>query len=68
MKPKYKVGDLVELPYFRGKQPLGLVTRVRRYPGGGRVAGYVLLMSGGNEYEMDADSWDETESSLVQEM
>lgn len=69
MKPKYKVGDLIRLPsWARARPRLGLVTRVRRRPGAGWVKSYVLLMSGGNEYEIDLGSWDEEHSNLVQEM
>jgi len=69
MKLKYKVGDLIRLPAWSAARPrLGLVTRVRRRPGAGRVESYVLLMSEGNEYEMDLGSWDEENSILVQEM
>ena len=68
MNREYKVGDLVQLrPQFKKDgHRLGLVTRVRRYPGAGRVWCYVLLMSGGWEYEMEVFSWDEENSSLVQ--
>ena len=68
MNIRYSVGDLIRLPGWsagRGGH-LGLVTRVRRYPGTGQVKSYVLLMSGGNEYEIDLGSWDEEHSSLVQ--
>ena len=65
----YSVGDLIRLPVGSSKRArLGLVTRVRRRPGAGQVKSYVLLMSGGNEYEMDVGSWDEAHSSLVQKM
>jgi hypothetical protein len=72
MKPKhkagYKVGDLVQLNRPPAGSGLYLVTRVRRRPGVGVPLGYVLLTSGGNEYEMDVGSWDEEHSSLVQKM
>ena len=64
----YSVGDLIRLPGWASRRGghLGLVIQVRRSPGAGHVKSYILLMSGGNEYEIDVGSWDEAHSSLVQ--